>query len=134
MTDERTLADVHRDIDFGNRYRLEYIKHLMSLSAGVFVVSIAFMKELMPPERHVRMAYGLGVGWVSLILSLFSGIAHMRYWASFYISFLKPFDDPVAKARRRRINARRKIAELLQLGCFVTGLVLILLFAILNLP
>ena len=129
--DERTLADLHRDVDFANRYRTEYIKHLMSLSAGIFVISIAFMKDVVGSYTNAAFKFGLVVGWLCLILSLIGGIFHMKCWDRFYISYLKPLDE--GKKRRRIINHWRIFSEVCQITFFALGMLLIFVFAGLNL-
>jgi len=131
MDEARSLADVHRDVDFANRYRTEYIKHLMSLSAGIFVISIAFMKDVVGGYTNAVFKLGLAVGWFCLILSLVGGIFHMKCWDRFYISYRKPLDE--GKNRRRIINRWRIFSEICQIAFFVLGMVMISVFAALNL-
>ncbi len=131
MQNDRTLEDIHRDVDFSNRYRLEYIKHLMSLSAGIFVISIAFMKDVVGGYSTAVFKIGLVVGWAFLILSLVGGIFHMKCWDRYYISYRKPKD--VGDIRRKRINRWRIIAETSQITFFALGIVLLFGFAALNL-
>jgi hypothetical protein len=127
---ERTLEDVHRDVEFANRYRLEYIKHIMSIAAGVFVISIAFMGEL-TGDKIVESKSTLVCGWFLLLLSLVAGIFHMKCWDRFFTSFRKDFAE--GSRRRKRINRIRILVETLQIGLFVVGLLCVFLFARANL-
>jgi hypothetical protein len=131
---ERTLADAHRDIEFGNNYRLEYIKHLISIATGVFIFSVTFMKDLVGrPITEASVKFALPLGWCALVISIFAGILHMRYWAWFYTSWGTQWTDPKAKKRRFTIDRRRKAAERIQIYGFVAGLIFLLLFAAWNL-
>ncbi len=132
--DERTLSDVHRDVDFANRYRLEYIKHLISVAAALFLLSVAFMKDVLgvnSSQAHFKVF--LGLAWLFLIVSTIAGIFHLRSWAEFYITYLKPFKDKEANKRRRVINYRRKVFENCQLIFFGLSLLCFLIFAVRNL-
>jgi hypothetical protein len=129
----RTLADSHLDIGLGNQFRLEYIKHLVSLSTGVFVFSIAFMKDIMgKPIAQVLVKPVLICGWASLVVSTFAGILHMRYWASYYISWGTGWQEPGARRYRSTLNRRRKAAEVIQIAGFVIGLILFVVFTAFN--
>ncbi|UPT69322.1 MAG: hypothetical protein M0D53_08790 [Flavobacterium sp. JAD_PAG50586_2] len=131
-SDNRTLADEHRDIEFGNNYRLEYIKHLISISTGVIIFSVTFMKDIITIQSVQKVdKYVLAVGWFMLLISVFAGILHMRYWAWYYISWGTNWEKPSAKLWRRKINIRRKIAEKLQVGGFIIGLTLLTIFTLL---
>jgi hypothetical protein len=131
MEESRTLADLHRDVDFANRYRTEYIKHMMSLSAGIFVISVAFMKEIIGGYSNSVFRYGLILGWLCLILSLIGGIFLMKCWDRFFISYRNPINE--GKKKRKVINRWRIFSEACQITFFVLGLVLIFSFAALNL-
>ena len=132
MQDGRTLTHIQQDVDFANRYRIAYIKHLMSLSAGIFVISIAFMRDVIGAYSQPVFKSGLVSGWACLILSLVAGILHMKCWDRFYISYRKPKEE--GEKRRNKINTLRVGAEAGQIAFFVLGLVLIFYFAAANLP
>lgn len=127
----RNLEDIHRDVDFANRYRLEYIKHLMSIAAGIFVVSIAFIKDFVGDYKTAIFKIPLIIGWAFLILSIAAGIFHMKCWDRFYISYRKSFDE--GARRRKVINVYRTIAETSQIVFFILGLILIFAFSVANL-
>lgn len=127
----RTLEDIHRDVDFANRYRLEYIKHLMSIAAGIFVISITFMKDFVGNYGTAIFKMGLVAGWGCLVMSIVSGIGHMKCWDRYYISYRKQREE--GDRRRKRINLWRIISETLQISFFIAGLVLIFSFSVMNL-
>ena len=131
MRESRTLEDIHRDVDFSNRYRLEYIKHLMSLSAGIFVISVAFMKDVIGEPTVVVFKLGLITGWGFLILSLVGGILHMKCWDRYYISYRK--DEDIGNIRRKHINMWRIAFETCQIAFFLLGITMIFCFVALNL-
>jgi amino acid transporter len=125
---------VSPDIGFGNTYRLEYIKTLLSIGTGVLVFSVTFMKDLVgKPLSQVVDKEFLVAGWGVLIVSVVAGIFHMRLWASYYISWgLSAATEPGYR-HRRILNRNRKIAEYTQLAAFLAGLILLVIFASLNL-
>jgi hypothetical protein len=128
--DTRTLAEAHLDIGLGNNYRIEYIKHLMSISAGAFVFSVTFTKDILgsdPITAPLKVA--LLVGWAALAASAIAGIFHMRLWAQYYISWGLNYEKQSAKQWRSKVNRWRKIADAIQVGGFVVGLAAMLVFA-----
>jgi hypothetical protein len=128
--DERSLADAHRDINFGNRYRLEYIKHLISVATGVLVFTIAFMKDFVRTDAaHADARFLLLLGWSALVASAVAGIFHMRYWAWYYTSWGTEWTAPRAKEWRTAVDRRRVVAENVQLYGFVAGILCLLIFA-----
>jgi hypothetical protein len=127
-----STTDRQKDIEFGNSYRLEYIKHLITISSGMFAFTVVFMKDFV--GRTVSSSHGqviLVFGWVSLIVSIVAGIYHMRYWAWFFNSWSTHPDD--GKARRETIDRRRRTAEAVQFFAFFIGLGCLFCFAALNL-
>ena len=131
--DRRTLGDAHLDIGLGNNYRLEYVKHLVSIATGIFVFSVTFMKDLIGEPSQASLKVFLISGWSALAVSIVSGVFHMRLWGAYYISWGLHYDAPHAEEYRKSINRRRKIAEWLQICGFAAGLLLLLAFAAWNL-
>jgi hypothetical protein len=131
---QESLADAHLDIGLGNTYRLEYIKHLVSIATGVFVFSVTFMKDLVgrsTSDAHLKAA--LLIGWIALIASIVAGVLHMRIWGQYYMSWGLHYEKEHAKKWRVKLNNRRKLAEYLQIWAFVVGLVALVAFATSNL-
>jgi hypothetical protein len=132
--DDRTLAEAHLDIGLGNNYRVEYIKHLMSISAGIFVFSVAFMKDILGmPSASADLKVALALGWASLGISMIAGIFHMRLWAQYYISWGLNFEQDSAKRWRRKLNRWRKFSDFTQVTTFIVGVVALVAFATWNL-
>lgn len=131
---QESLSDAHLDIGLGNNYRIEYIKHLVSIATGVFVFSVTFMKDLINESTtNADWKPFLIAGWTGLVVSIVSGILHMRLWSQYYISWGLHYEESRAVKWRQVINRRRKIAENLQIGGFAIGLLLLLIFATRNL-
>jgi hypothetical protein len=131
---EHTPEHAHRDIAFGNEYRLEYIKHLVSIATGVFVFSVTFMKDVVgSPTPAANMRGLLLVGWVALLISIFAGLFHMRLWAAYYISWGVGWKESSARAWRRKLNRWRKVSEVSQFVGFGVGTLLLVAFAAVNL-
>lgn len=131
---QKSLADQHLDIGLGNQYRLEYIRHLVSIATGVFVFSVTFMKDLVgKPTSLANFRISLVLGWLGLLLSIVSGIFHMKLWSQYYISWGIAYDDKRAKEWRKKLNTRRKIAEWVQICGFALGLLFLIVFATKNL-
>jgi hypothetical protein len=128
----RTLADIHRDVEFAQTYRLEFIKHTMSIAAGVFVFTITFRKDIIgaaQPEWKLLLI----IGWFAMIVSLLGGLGHLVGWDRYFITFRDFAHDPVkGKETRHTINCWRRWAMRLQLGSFALGVILITVFCVKN--
>ena len=61
---------------------------MMSIAAGIFVLSVAFMKDLVAPGPVVS-PWLLTGSWGLLVLSLVAGVGHMKAWDRFYIAYRK---------------------------------------------
>ncbi|MGI8732842.1 MAG: hypothetical protein ACR2LM_06025 [Pyrinomonadaceae bacterium] len=62
---QESLSDAHLDIGLGNQYRIEYIKHLVSIATRVFVFSVTFMKYLVgKPTASANLRLVLISGWL----------------------------------------------------------------------
>ena len=101
----------------------------MSIFAGLFVLSIAFMKDIVGEESVTNSQY-LIWSWLTLIISLISGIFHMKCWDRFYIAYRKPNEE--CKQRRKKINQIRVTVESVQIISFVVGVVLMFVFSAQN--
>jgi hypothetical protein len=134
MTGEPSIEQRQRDIEFGNSYRLEYIKHLITIASGMFVFTVAFMKDVIQkPAASAHWPPVLIAGWLALVISIIAGIYHMRYWAWYFVSWGRGPGDATEIAWRNRIDTHRIIAERVQFYGFFVGLGCLLLFAALNL-
>lgn len=130
----RRLEAIHRDVDFANRYRLEFIKHCMSLAAAVFIFTVAFIKDIVPTGATPQHPWLIAVSWGAMILSLFGGLGHFAGWDRYYISYRDHANDRAAgDVARSRINLLRRIAMAGQLVGFVVGLAALAIFCLLNL-
>lgn len=134
LDEKRSLSDQHKDIEFANTYRLEYIKHLISISTGVAIFSVTFMKDVLERNsQSISQKFILLSGWGLLLLSTFAGIFHMRYWAWYFISWdINPYKEE-AKKWRNKIDIKRKRAEKLQIYGFIVGFTLLTIFTAVNL-
>ncbi len=127
-----TREDVRRDIAIANQFRMEFIKHQMSLATAVLVFTVSFIKEALPQGATTRLGvHYIGLGWLAMALSMVGGLAHMLSWERFYISY-RDYDFhgkwQDGKAVRKGINALRICAAWVQTGGFVIGLFLITYF------
>jgi hypothetical protein len=128
------IATIQRDIAFGNTYRLEYIKNLVTISTGIFVFTVAFVKDLLgKPIPSVLDKPLLIAGWSSLVASIVAGIFHMRWWGLYYIAWGLYWNQPKGQRQRAFLNRWRRVAEWTQLLGFLAGLVLLVVFASINL-
>ena len=129
-SDTRTLAEAHLDIGLGNNYRIEYIKHLMSIAVGAFVFSVTFTKDILgTAPTDALMKATLFLAWMALAVSAIAGIFHMRLWAQYYISWGLNYEKKSAREWRWKLNRWRKLADSLQVGGFIIGLSALLAFA-----
>jgi len=124
-----TIEALHRDIAFANQYRLELIKHLLTLATALLAFTVSFRPSLRVAE-HEWLMY---IGWIALGLSLIGGIFHMLGWDRFYISY-HDFDykDRDGKRPRKIIKIWRRYAMITQFSGFIIGVVCVALFAALN--
>jgi hypothetical protein len=129
---ERTLEDIHRDITFANQYRLEFIKHTMSLAAAVFVFTLTFKQNIIGtgPTHGVGFAFS---SWLAMIISLMGGLAQLSGWDRYYMTWRKyEWRNLSGDDARRVITRWRLLGLFMQIGFFVTGLVLMAIFCALN--
>jgi hypothetical protein len=127
-------AKFTRDIGLGNTYRIEYIKNLVSITTGVFVFTVTFMKDLVgKPLAQVVYKPLLISGWSVLAISIIAGVFHLRLRAAYYISWGLDSTGANRGKHRRALNRKRKIAEYTQISSFFVGLALLVTFASLNL-
>ena len=101
----RNLDQIQKDIEFANNYRLEAIKHLMSIAAGIFVFSVAFMKDVIPNGSTATLKWALSWSWGLLLLSLLTGIILMKLWDKFYASYRKSNDEGLNRRKKKKIDA-----------------------------
>src|SRR5262249_23463874 len=131
--DQRTLSEKHKDIEFSNQYRIEYIKHLITIAAAIFAFTLTFLKDIFEkPLSSVIYNPILIMGWLLLIVSLMGGIAQMRLWASYYVSWARSLYNEEEKKWRDTVDRRRLRFEYLQIYSFFVGLILLLMFSSLN--
>lgn len=126
---QRTLGDVHRDVEFGIRFRLELDKTLLALAAAVFAFTIAF------PPRLVQWddLWLLAVGWAGLALSMLGGFFEMHGWERFYLTYRDfEFRDRNGQPTRDRITFWRRIARVMQFAGFIVGVFAIGIFVLAN--
>lgn len=123
---------LHRDIALANQYRLEFIKHTMSLAAAALVFTITFRKDIIgtASPQHTSL---IGIGWTAMIVSLLGGLGHLAGWDRFYITYRDHKDDRVAgDAARAEITTLRRLAMIVQLLGFFIGLICIAAYCLLN--
>ena len=128
----RTLSDIHRDVEFAQAYRLEFIKHTMSIAAGVFIFTVTFRKDIIGgavPQCKTLLVSG----WVAMVVSLLGGLGHIVGWDRYFITYRDFAHDPAGgEAARKTINACRRVAMWIQLLSFAIGIILITLFCARN--
>jgi hypothetical protein len=114
---------------------MEYIKHLLTMAAGVFAFTITFMKDYVDkPSSDLEFQGVLVLGWSLLMLSLLAGIFHMRCWTSFFTSWgARDHLSDAALRWRSSIDKWRRAAEFFQVVFFLTGLLSMIVFAAVNL-
>ncbi|HYC58990.1 MAG TPA: hypothetical protein VEK79_05425 [Thermoanaerobaculia bacterium] len=128
----RTLEDLHRDITFANQYRLEFIKHTMSLAAAVFVFTLTFKQNIIGTGPAYGVTYAFS-SWLAMIVSLMGGLAQLSGWDRYYMTWRDyEWRDQSGQDARRTITAWRRFGLVVQIGFFITGLVLMAIFCALN--
>jgi hypothetical protein len=128
----RTLDDLHRDIAFANQYRLEFIKHTMSLAAAVFIFTLTFKQNIIGTGRTYGVPFAFA-SWLAMIVSLMGGLGQLSGWDRYYMTWRDyEWRNQSGKAARRVITKWRRFALVMQIAFFITGLVLMAIFCALN--
>ena len=134
-----TIESVHRDIGFANAYRMELLKHLMTISAALFAFTVTFR----PTLDAVQCRWAMWIGWTGLAVSMIGGMVHMLGWDHYYKSY-RDFDyglreDPdtergrrEGRAKRNQINRWRRVAMVAQFVGFAIGVIGVGTFAAIN--
>jgi len=91
---EPSIDALQRDIALANQYRLELIKLLMTLSAGILAFTVSFRPSL----RDVQNGWLMWAGWIGLGVSMVGGMIHMLGWDRFYVSY-RDYDTKSLKIR-----------------------------------
>lgn len=128
-----TIEALHRDIELGNRFRLELSKILLALAAALFAFTISFPPSLI----HVNYIWLLGVAWLGLASSMAGGFLNMYGWEKYYLSY-RNFDwrgqsDQGTRARKT-ITTWRRCGRFFQGIGFLFGIIGIAIFTTVNLP
>ena len=94
-----------RDVGLGNNYRLECIKHCMTLATGALVFTVTFKKDyLAVPGQTILGITFATAGWLFLVLSLACGIWHMQCWEHYYFAWiLEPMGKDAERAGLTRL-------------------------------
>jgi hypothetical protein len=77
---------IHRDISIGNDYRKERVKHVTTLAARIFAITVSFHKYMFGGRVIVGALIFLVLGWLMLVGSLLSGIFHFQAWENYYLA------------------------------------------------
>jgi hypothetical protein len=130
--EQRRSAELHANIGFANQYRIELIKTLLAIAAGVLAFTVPFRATLMLVARADLM----WAGWIALGLSIVGGMFHMLGWEYFYKAYRdyehKEGNVTKGKTARSWINAWRRVAMTFQYTGFVIGVGCIAAFAVVN--
>ena len=123
---------MHRDIALGNHYRQEWIKHAMTLATGAIVFTVTFHEKLVPSAHQGDCKALLLFGWATLVLSLLGGLAQMRMWEVFYLSYREDHkgsaEKEAAKKLRKRLDYWLTVSRRCQQCGLVSGLGLLALY------
>jgi hypothetical protein len=122
-----------RDVGLGNKYRLECIKHCMTLATGALVFTLTFKKDYLTVTIQNASGNLLAtMGWLLLVLSLATGIWHMQCWEHYYFAWiLEPLGKDVERKRQTDLWDRRaRVARVGQYVSLALGLLCIALFVI----
>jgi hypothetical protein len=128
-----TIESLQRDIELGNRFRLELSKILLASAAALLAFTISFPPSLVRVD-HVWL---LGAAWLGLASSMSGGFLNMYGWERYYLSY-RDFDwrgqrDEGMRARKV-ITRWRRCGRLFQGVGFLFGVIGIAIFTTVNLP
>jgi hypothetical protein len=126
-----TIEAVHRDVAFANKYRLELLKQLLTLSAALLAFTVSFR----PTLTRVDSAWLMWAGWIALGVSSFCGMLHLLLWSHYYISYrdydwLEKGDEGILQ--RKYITTFRRFVMFFQFLGFAVGVLGVAIFAAVN--
>lgn len=125
-----TIDAIHKDLEFANEYRQEFIKILIGISGALFAFSVAFLPEVHEPIW--RWLFWLS--WFALAISMFGGFAQLACWERFYSSYQRfEWKERSGKAYRKRVTLVRRGALAAQAIGFAIGVLAMGSFTSLNL-
>jgi hypothetical protein len=126
-----TIEAVHRDVAFANKYRLELLKHLLTLSAALLAFTVSFR----PTLTRVDSAWLMWVGWIALGVSASCGMLHLLLWSHYYISY-RDYDwhdrGDEGILQRKYITDFRKFVMFFQFLGFAVGVLGVAIFSAVN--
>jgi len=127
---EPTNEAVQTDIGFGNQFRLELVKTILTLAPALLAFTIAFRPKLVQLDWEWLM----WLGWIGLGLSTLGAMVNMYGWERFYLSYRDfKHNIPAGVAARKIITLWRRAGAVLQFGGFGGGVLAIAVFAAKNL-
>lgn len=139
---KRRVDELHFNVGLANDFRMEFVKHTMSLAGAVFIFTVTFIKDIAGPElAKVSHRELILIGWGSMLLSLVAGLGHMAGWDRFYSSYRRDFRFAIYRVgtedrgpqTRKVVTMWRRFAMWIQLAMFAVGLLAIGLFSYANL-
>lgn len=129
----RDVETRHRDIQFGNTFRIEYIKTLLALSSAILTFSVTFMRDFVGSTTStVLWKHALLSGWLLLLVSTLAGVLNLRYWAWYFTSWGRSRMPDDENEWRDKVSRKRKFAEQVQIYAFLFGMTMLVIFAIKN--
>jgi cell division protein FtsW (lipid II flippase) len=126
------LSETHKNIAIGNRFRLEAVKHMISLGVGAIVFTVTFRKDFQGISDESWLIL-IGLGWIALLVSVCGGVVQLKWWEKFYLSYRKDFKGKGAEgtAQRDRYLTVLRISFFFQSAGLVLGLLLLALYCFL---
>jgi hypothetical protein len=124
---KQTIDSLHRDIGFGNSYRMEALKLMLTLATGLLAFTVSFR----PTLSTIADEWLIYWSWCSLGISVVSGIGIMLCWERFYLSYRLDWHDKAVKGQRVRkiLTVLRRVLLVLQFGSFAYGVIGVAVFA-----
>lgn len=126
-TRQQTIESLQKDIETGNGYRMESLKQMLTLAAGLLAFTVSFRPALKPVTDEWLIYWS----WCALGLSIVCGIGVMMCWERFYLAYrLNWHGEPQkGKTKRKRLTFLRRILLVLQVVGFIIGVLGIAAFA-----
>ena len=124
---KQTIESLQKDIDTGNTYRIESLKQMLTLAAALLAFTVSFR----PILHNVEIEPLIYVSWVSLGVSVVTGIGVMMCWERFYLSYrLNWHGNPKeGEEKRKRLTFWRRRLLLAQAITFSVGVIGVAVFA-----
>jgi len=122
---EPTISAIQHDVALAYTHRLELVKIIMTISAGLFAFTVSFpVSPNIPSAKYVWFTW---ISWIGLGGGMLFGIMHLKAIEQYFISY-KDFDWKEKRigagaSRRTKIEKFKTLFSFCQYGGFAIGVI-----------